>query len=160
LMAAEPDIGEIIVRAFILRRVGLIRHAHGGVVVIGHGHQADTLRVERFLIRNNFPHRLVDLDAADGEGARYPATLQLDARSLPAVVTPGQRVFRNPGNAELADGLGLTQRIDPGHVHDLAVVGAGPAGLAAAVYAASEGLDTIVLEGMAPGGQAGTSSKI
>lgn len=159
MLTAEPDIGEVILRAFILRRVGLIRRGQGGVVLIGPGHAADTLRLQRFLVRNGYPHRLLDTEL-DPEADGFLACFALTADELPVVISPDERVFHNPSNAELADDLGLTERIDPDLVHDLAVVGAGPAGLAAAVYAASEGLRTIVVEGIAPGGQAGTSSKI
>ncbi|GIL39668.1 FAD-dependent oxidoreductase [Roseiterribacter gracilis] len=159
LVTGEPDIGEIIMRAFILRRVGLIRHGQGGVVLIGPSHAGETLRLERFLTRNGYPHRLLDTEIdPDAEG--FLDCFNLTADQLPVVITPDHRVLRNPPTAELADALGLTEQIDPSHVYDVAVVGAGPAGLAAAVYAASEGLATIVVEGMAPGGQAGTSSKI
>ena len=158
MITAEPDIGEIITRAFILRRVGLVRHAHGGVLLIGPGHAADTIRLQRFLTRNNYPHHLVDTDQ-DAEAASLLASHAIRQDQLPAVVHD-RRVLANPDTPSLADALGLTSAISPDHVHDLAVVGAGPAGLAAAVYAASEGLDTIVVEGTAPGGQAGTSSKI
>jgi thioredoxin reductase (NADPH) len=159
LVIAEPDIGEIIMRAFILRRVGLILHGQASVVVIGPGHGSDTLRLQRFLTRNAYPLRLLDTDI-DPTGDGFVTCLDLTPDDLPVVVAPGERVLRNPTNAALADKLGLTERIEAGRVYDVAVVGGGPAGLAAAVYAASEGLDTIVLEGMAPGGQAGTSSKI
>lgn len=159
LVTAEPDIGEVIMRAFILRRVGLIRHGRGGVVLIGPGHQRETLRLERFLVRNAYPHRI--LDTASDPASRHALDgFGLTEADLPVVIAPGAAVMRNPTNAALADALGLTEAIDPGRVYDVAVIGAGPAGLAAAVYAASEGLDTIVIEGLAPGGQAGTSSKI
>jgi len=159
LVSGEADIGEIIMRAFILRRVTLIQLGAGGVVLIGSGHAADTLRLQRFLIRNAHPHRLLDTDVdptADG----LVATLDIDPGEFPVVITLGHGLLKNPSTATLADTLGLTESIEPGRIHDVAVVGAGPAGLAAAVYGASEGLDTIVIEGMAPGGQAGTSSKI
>ena len=159
LVIAEPDIGEIIMRAFILRRVGLILHGQASVVVIGPGHGSDTLRLQRFLTRNAYPLRLLDTDI-DPTGDGFVTCLDLTPDELPVVVAPGERVLHNPTNAALADELGLTERIEAGRVYDVAVVGGGPAGLAAAVYAASEGLNTIVLEGMAPGGQAGTSSKI
>ncbi|KQU21957.1 cation tolerance protein CutA [Methylobacterium sp. Leaf94] len=159
LVTAEPDIGEIIMRAFILRRVGLIRHGRGGVVLIGLGHQRETLRLERFLVRNAYPHRILDV-ALDGAAREALDGFGLTEADLPVVLAPGTAVLRNPSNAVLADILGLTETIDPDRVYDVAVIGAGPAGLAAAVYAASEGLDTIVVEGLAPGGQAGTSSKI
>src|SRR5436189_394800 len=146
-------------RAFILRRVGLIRHVHGGVVVIGPAHTADTLRLIQFLSRNAYPHRLVDTEH-DAGGDGFLDCFSLAAADLPVVIAPGHRVLRNPSLAQMADDLGLTGAFDDAKVFDLAVVGAGPAGLAAAVYGASEGLQTIVVESLAPGGQAGTSSKI
>jgi thioredoxin reductase (NADPH) len=159
LVSAESDIGEIIMRAFILRRVGLIRHAQGGIVLIGPGHGGETLRLQRFLTRNAYPHRLLDTDT-DPDASGFLDCFELTADQLPVVIVSDDKVLRNPANATLADELGLTETLDPDAVFDVAVVGAGPAGLAAAVYAASEGLRTIVLEALAPGGQAGTSSKI
>lgn len=138
LVTAEPDIGEIIMRAFILRRVGLIRHGRGGVVLIGPGHQRETLRLERFLVRNAYPHRILDT-ASDPASRNALDGFGLAEADLPVVIAPGAAVMRNPTNAALADALGLTEAIDPGRVYDVAVIGAGPAGLAAAVYAASEG---------------------
>lgn len=159
LVTGEPDIGEIIMRAFILRRVGLIQHAQGGVILIGPGHSGDTLRMQQFLGRNGYPHRLLDTEVEpDAEG--FLDCFEVTPDQLPVVISPDARLLRNPTTAALADHLGLTEAIDPHRVYDVAVIGAGPAGLAAAVYAASEGLDTIVVEGLAPGGQAGTSSKI
>src|SRR5450432_338232 len=159
LVSTEADIGEIVMRAFILRRVGLIRHVHGGVVVVGPAHSADTLRLQQFLSRNAYPHRLLDTEH-DAEAGGFLDCFSLTAADLPVVVAPGHRVLRNPSLAQMADDLGLTETFDHTKVFDLAVVGAGPAGLAAAVYGASEGLQTIVVESLAPGGQAGTSSKI
>ncbi|MBB5711731.1 FAD-dependent oxidoreductase [Sphingomonas xinjiangensis] len=158
LITAEPDIGEIVMRAFILRRVGMLLHGEAGVALVGPGHMADTARLETFLTRNALPHRRIDTEQ-DADAAGFLECFSLSHADLPVVVADG-RVLRRPSNAQLADALGLTVAIDPDHVHDVAVVGAGPAGLATAVYAASEGLDTIVIESVAPGGQAGTSSKI
>ena len=159
LVANEADIGEIMMRAFILRRVGLIMHAAGGVAVIGPMHDADVSRIERFLIRNAYPHRLIDTETDPAAGGMVDV-FALKAEDLPVVTAPGGLLLRNPTTAALADALGLAESVDPEHVHDVAIVGAGPAGLAAAVYAASEGLETIVVEALAPGGQAGTSSRI
>ncbi|HEY9133715.1 MAG TPA: FAD-dependent oxidoreductase, partial [Dyella sp.] len=159
MLAAETDISEIVMRAFILRRVGLIRLGGGGAVIVGPGHDAHTLRLQRFLVRNGFPHRLLDTES-DSNADDWLRGFDIAPGQLPVVVTPDHNLLKNPSTAELADSLGLTETIEPDRVHDVAVIGAGPSGLAAAVYAASEGLDTIVIEGMAPGGQAGTSSKI
>ncbi|HYH42842.1 MAG TPA: FAD-dependent oxidoreductase, partial [Burkholderiales bacterium] len=158
MIAAESDISEIVMRAFILRRVGMIRHSQGGVVLIGSRRSADSLGLQRFLTRNGYPHRLLDVEL-DPDAQAFLDCFSLSADQLPVVIS-GDTVLRNPSTALLADELGLTEKLDPAHVHDLVVVGAGPAGLAAAVYGASEGLDTIVIEAIAPGGQAGTSSKI
>lgn len=159
LMASEPDIAEIIMRAVILRRVGFLRHGHGGVTLIGDGHSRETLRLQRFLSRNAYPHRLVATDE-DIAAPRLMLSLGLGSHDLPAVIAPGAVVLRRPHPSEVADRLGLTEAFEEGAVFDVVVVGAGPAGLAAAVYAASEGLSTMVVEQEAPGGQAGTSSKI
>lgn len=158
MIAAEADIGEILMRAFILRRVGLMRHAQGGVVLVGSGHDGETSRIQSFLERNGYPLRLIDRET-DADASSFLEGFHLKPEQLPVVLADGQLLF-NPSDAELADRLGISIEIDPEHVHDVAVVGGGPGGLAAAVYAASEGLDTIVLETFAPGGQAGTSSKI
>ena len=159
MIEAESDIGEIVMRAFILRRVGLMRHSQGGVLLIGSAHCADTLRIQRFLSRNGYPHRMLDVES-DPDAQVTLRSFDLPADEYPVVIIPGSDRLRNPRTPALADALGLTERIDPDEAFDLAVIGAGPAGLAAAVYGASEGLRTIVIEGMAPGGQAGTSSRI
>ncbi|WP_413625596.1 FAD-dependent oxidoreductase [Luteibacter sp. Lutesp34] len=159
LVSGEPDIGEIIMRAFILRRVGLIQSGQGGVILVGSSHAADTIRLRSFLIRNGYPYRLLDTDV-DEDAMHLLDCLGVRPSECPVVVMPDRRVLRCPSTSQLADELGITILLDGEHVHDVAVIGAGPAGLAAAVYAASEGLDTLVLEALAPGGQAGTSSKI
>jgi thioredoxin reductase (NADPH) len=159
LIETEPEIGETITRALILRRVGLMQHQQGGVVLIGPGRSGDTLRIERFLSRNGYPHRMLDTDAdPDAEGLLDCP--QIAGAALPVVLMPDHAFLSNPATPALADALGLTEAFDANRVYDLLVVGAGPAGLAAAVYGASEGLDTLVIEPLAPGGQAGTSSKI
>ena len=159
MVSAEADIGEIMMRAFILRRTGFIRHAQGGVVIVGSGHAAHTLALEVFLTRNGYPHRLLDTDT-DTDADAFFGCFQISPDDLPVVVATSDRVLRRPTIMALADALGLSETVQDDAVFDVAVVGAGPSGLAAAVYAASEGLATIVVEKLAPGGQAGTSSKI
>ena len=159
LLATEADIGEILMRAFILRRIGLIQLGGGGIVIVGQGHGGDTLRLQRFLMRNGCPYRLVDTET-DLDANTLLASLLVNPDQLPVVIVSDRSLLKNPSTAELADSLGLTESIDVERIYDVAVVGAGPAGLAAAVYTASEGLDTIVIEDLAPGGQAATSSKI
>jgi len=159
LIARETDIAEIMMRAFILRRMVFVMHSYGGVELVGPGHGADTLRIQRFMRRNGYPYRLLDTETEPDVGELLKQ-FELSQSDLPVVLMPGKHNLRNPDNAHLADALGIAERLDPDTVFDVAVVGAGPAGLAAAVYAASEGLKTVVLESTAPGGQAGTSSKI
>ncbi len=159
MLSAEPEISETVMRAFILRRVGLMRSGTGGVVVVGAGNDGDTLRIERFLAGNGYPHRLLDVNL-DPDAQSALACASLSHEQLPAVLASDRRILHNPTNVELADALGLSDSWADERVHDLLVVGAGPAGLASAVYAASEGLDVLVVEALAPGGQAGTSSKI
>ncbi len=158
MIAAEPDIGEIIMRAFILRRVALMQHQQGGVTLVGPARSADTVRINAFLTRNGYPHRTID-SSSDPDAAAFLQGFGLDGGDLPVVISEDQ-ILRNPSTHELADALGVAVSIDHDRLHDVIVVGAGPAGLAAAVYAASEGLDTLIVESTAPGGQAGTSSKI
>jgi thioredoxin reductase (NADPH) len=155
----EPEAAELIVNGWIDRRSALVQQSQGGVIVIGDGSSPNTTRVQQFLSRNGYPARIVD-STQHHDSQMLLASLGLESQELPVVFLPGQRMLRNPTNAALADELGMNGRISETKVFDVAVVGAGPSGLAAAVYASSEGLDTIVIEGIAPGGQAGTSSRI
>lgn len=159
LLVAEPDIAEIIMRAFILRRVGILEHEQAASTVIGSRTSGDTLRIHRFLDRNGYPVRMQDPDVTQ-EARDTLVARGIGADDLPVVITAYSQILKNPSNRELAAAVGLVERLDPDAVFDVTVVGAGPAGLAAAVYSASEGLNTLVLEAEAPGGQAGTSSKI
>jgi thioredoxin reductase (NADPH) len=159
LMQTDSDLSEVCMRAFILRRVGLLQGAMGDAIVIGSRLSAATLRVQAFLTRNGHPHRYIDIDAEPD----VPALLdgfKVSVADLPVLICRGEKVLHNPSNAEIAECLGFNRAIEPEAKHDVVIVGAGPAGLAAAVYAASEGLDVLVLEATAPGGQAGSSSKI
>ncbi|MGF1514228.1 MAG: FAD-dependent oxidoreductase [Elainellaceae cyanobacterium] len=158
MSSTEQDIGETIMRAFILRRTAFILHDEAGVALIGNANHRDLIRIQRFLSRNGYPLKVMEPESRDATD--YAAECGIDLEQCPIVRTADGAVYHNPSNAELADALGLTEEIDPEHLFDLAVVGAGPAGLSASVYAASEALDTVVIEAEAPGGQAGTSSKI
>ena len=146
-------------RAFILRRVELIAHGLGDVVLIGSDHCAGTLRVKEFLNRNGHPYAYLDLDR-DADVQAVLDQFRVSVEDVPVVVCRGEVVLRNPSNGQIAECLGFNDAIDQTALRDVVIVGAGPAGLAAAVYAASEGLDVLVLESAAPGGQAGSSSKI
>jgi thioredoxin reductase (NADPH) len=159
LIQTDAELSEILMRAFILRRLELIAHEMGDAVVIGSSHSAGTLRVKEFLTRNGHPFQYIDLDR-DHEAQELLDRFQISVADIPVVICRGQSVLRNPSNGQVADCLGFNEEIDRNRVSDLVVVGAGPAGLAAAVYGASEGLDVLVLESSVPGGQAGSSSRI
>jgi thioredoxin reductase (NADPH) len=159
LMVAEAELGEIIMRALILRRVGLLERGEGGPVIVGRADNADVLRLEGFLRRNGHPRHQLDPDTDDSAKALLER-FQIERDALPIVLCPNGQILRNPGEMELARCLGLVGDIDSEKLYDVAIVGAGPAGLAAAVYAASEGLSTMVFDCRAFGGQAGESARI
>jgi thioredoxin reductase (NADPH) len=159
LMVQEADLGERIMRALILRRVGLLEAGTGGPIIIGRADQADVLRLQGFLARNGQPHSVLDADN-DSCAKTLIGRFHLDPHHLPIVLCPNGKMLRNPSENELARCIGLVRPIDAGKLYDVAIVGAGPAGLAAAVYAASEGLSVIVLDSRAFGGQAGASARI
>ncbi len=159
LLIAEAELGERIMRALILRRVAILEIGAGGPVIVGHAGNGDVLRLQGFLRRNGHPHQTLDPDT-DPEARALVERFHVDPGQLPIVVCPGGQLLRNPGEVELARCIGLVGPIDPGRVYDVAVVGAGPAGLATAVYAASEGLSVLVLDCRAFGGQAGASARI
>ena len=159
LFVGEAELGERIMRALILRRVGLLETGAGGPIIVGRADNGDVLRLQIFLRRNGQPQQSWDPDT-DAEARALIERFHVDPGQLPIVLCPGGQLLRNPGEDELARCLGLVGPIDPNRVYDVAVVGAGPAGLATAVYAASEGLSVLVLDCRAFGGQAGASARI
>lgn len=159
LVQTDSQLSEIIMRAFILRRVELIAHGLGDVVLIGSNHCSGTLRVKEFLTRNGHPYSYIDLDR-DADVQELLDRFHIAAADVPVLICRGDVVLRDPTNQQIADCLGFNETIDQSSIRDVVIVGAGPAGLAAAVYAASEGLNVLVLETNSPGGQAGSSSKI
>ena len=159
LVIGSADVGETIMRAFILRRVGLIQEGGAGSVLVGRTGEPDLVRLQGFLARNGYPYAVLDA-AADEEGRALVERLGVRPDELPLMVCPDGTVLRRPTNAEAGVCLGITPDLDPRTVYDVAVVGAGPAGLATAVYAASEGLSVLVLDQRAIGGQAGASARI
>ena len=159
LIQTDSELSDIFLRAFILRRLELITREIGAVVLIGSIHSLDSLRIKEFLTRNGHPYSYIDLDR-DADVQDLMDRFSVSATDLPVLICRGQVVLRNPTNQQIADCLGFNEGIDQTQVRDLMIVGAGPAGLAAAVYGASEGLDVLVLESNSPGGQAGSSSKI
>src|ERR1700732_2734028 len=159
IMQTDAALGEIFLNAFLLRRVYLISNSVGDAVLIGSNHSGDTLRLREFLVRNGQPHTYLDVEA-DPEVQTVLDQFGVQLTEIPVLICRGTLALRNPTNSEATACLGLNAGIDQGDVSDMVVVGAGPSGLAAAVYGASEGLSVLVLEKNAPGGQAGSSSRI
>jgi thioredoxin reductase (NADPH) len=159
LVQTDPEFSDILMRAFLLRRVEIIARGLGDVVLVGSAHCSGTLRVKEFLTRNGHPFGYIDLDR-DGDAQELLDRFHITAADVPVLICRGDSVLRNPTNQRIAECLGFNDAIDQTHGRDLVIVGAGPAGLAAAVYGASEGLDVLVIESNAPGGQAGSSSRI
>lgn len=159
LVQTDSELSDIFMRAFILRRIELIAHGFGDVVLVGSNYCAATLRVKDFLTRNGHPYSFIDLDR-DEEAQEMLDHFHVTEGDVPVVICRGEIVLRNPTTQEVANCLGFNEAIDQTHVRDLVILGAGPSGLAAAVYGASEGLDVLVMESNSPGGQAASSSKI
>jgi thioredoxin reductase (NADPH) len=159
LVQTDAELGEILMKAFILRRAELITAGVGDIVLIGSTYSADTLRIKEFLMRNGHPYSYIDLEH-DPDVQNMLDSFHLAASEIPVVICRGQVVLRNPSKQEIADCLGFNESINQTQVRDLIIIGAGPSGLAAAVYGASEGLNVLVLETDLPGGQAGSSSRI
>ncbi|HEV8266816.1 MAG TPA: FAD-dependent oxidoreductase, partial [Thermoanaerobaculia bacterium] len=159
LVQTDSELSDLFVRAFLLRRVEIVAHGVGNLLLVGSTASPDTLRVQEFLGRNGHPFSYVDVDRTP-DVRELLDHFEIGAADVPVVICGGTKVRKNPSNQDLASCLGFNEAIDLDRVRDVVVVGAGPAGLAAAVYAASEGLDVLVVEAYAPGGQAGSSSKI
>jgi thioredoxin reductase (NADPH) len=159
LVQTDSELSEIVMRAFILRRMGLLSESWGDAVVIGSRNSAETVRLEAFLDGNAQPHQYVDVDR-NADVQRILDEFHVGVQDIPILICRGERVLRHPSDAEVADCLGLNESVEPMRVFDVVVCGSGPGGLAASVYAASEGLDVMLVEARSPGGQAGSSSKI
>jgi thioredoxin reductase (NADPH) len=159
LMIAEAELGERVMRALILRRAAILQSGVGGPIILGRAENGDVLRLQGFLRRNGQPQRFLNPET-DAPAKALIERFHIDPGQLPIVLCPGGQILRNPGEDQLARCLGLVRPIDPDRIYDVAVVGAGPAGLATAVYAASEGLSVVVLDSRAFGGQAGASARI
>ena len=159
IVQTDADLSEILMRAYILRRARLIAGNVGDVILIGSSHSQETLRIQEFLMRNSHPYSSIDLERDEGVQDLLDR-FHVAVTDVPVIICRSEVVLRNPSNREIADCLGFNEAVDEVQMHDVVIVGAGPSGLAAAVYAASEGLDVLMLESSAPGGQAGSSSRI
>ena len=159
LVQTDAEISEVLMRALIHRRIALVATGIGDALLIGSGRSAGTLRIKQFLTRNGHPFKYVDLDR-DADVQDLLDRFRVERADVPVLICRGTAVLKRPSNQEIADRLGFNERIDGSHLRDVVIVGGGPAGLAAAVYAASEGLDALVIEASSPGGQAGSSSRI
>jgi thioredoxin reductase (NADPH) len=158
LLISSADIGEVMMRAFILRRAALLEGDSVGSVILGEAGSPHTVRLRGLLSRNSYPHSLID--AGSPEGKALVVRLGVQPDDLPILICPSGTMLRRPSDAEAGVGLGIVPDIKPGTEYDVIVVGAGPGGLATAVYAASEGLSVLVLDSRSFGGQAGASSRI
>jgi thioredoxin reductase (NADPH) len=158
LVIGSAEIGELMMRAFILRRAALLEGGGAGSVVLGEAGSPDTVRLRGLLARNSYPHSLIDAEGPEGKA--LIERLGVHTEDLPILICPNGTVLRRPSDSEAGVGLGIVPDLQPGAEYDVIVVGAGPAGLATAVYAASEGLSVLVLDGRSFGGQAGASSRI
>jgi thioredoxin reductase (NADPH) len=158
LLISSADIGEVMMRAFILRRAALLEGDNVGSVILGEAGSPETVRLRGLLSRNSYPHSLIDTGGPEGKALVVRLGVQPD--DLPILICPSGTMLRRPSDAEAGAGLGIIPDIKPGTEYDIIVVGAGPAGLATAVYAASEGLSVLVLDSRSFGGQAGASSRI
>jgi thioredoxin reductase (NADPH) len=159
LLIAEAELGERLMRALILRRTQMLQSGVGGPVIVGRSENANVLRLEGFLARNGTPRMRLDPET-DPEARALIDRFHVDPGQLPIVICPGGQMLRNPSETELARCIGLVGPIDPNRLYDVAIVGAGPAGLATSVYAASEGLSVLTLDSRSFGGQAGASARI
>jgi thioredoxin reductase (NADPH) len=159
LIQTDAELSDVLMTALIYRRIELIAQGIGDALLIGSAHSAATLRIRTFLTRNGHPFKYVDLDR-DPDVRNLLDRFGVDPSDIPVLICRGEALLKNPSNQTIADRLGFNERIDDVHLRDVVIVGAGPAGLAAAVYAASEGLDALVIEASSPGGQAGSSSRI
>jgi hypothetical protein len=159
LVQIDEELSEILMRAFILRRVELLTQGIGDVTLVGSNHSAETLRIKEFLTGNGHPYTYIDLDR-DADVQALLDRFRISTTDTPVVICRGETILRNPKNQQIAECLGFNLAVDETQVRELIVIGAGPSGLASAVYGASEGLDVLFLETHSPGGQAGSSSRI